>query len=88
MKKFKCIETGAILLVDNKFTIKQLIKNDKYEEIKEKVDTSLQKKTVENMNKKELVAYLKDLDIEASEDMKKGDLLALIPEEKEENEEV
>lgn len=88
MKKFKCIETGAILLVDNKFTIKQLIKNDKYEEIKEKVDTSLQKKIVENMNKKELVAYLKDLDIEASEDMKKGDLLALIPEEKEENEEV
>lgn len=81
MRKFKCVETGAILLVDNKFTIKQLIKNNKYEEVKEKVDSSLQKKTVETMNKKELVAYLKDLDIEASEDMKKGDLLALIPEE-------
>lgn len=81
MRKFRCIETGAILLVDNKFTIRQLIKSDKYEEVKEKVDSSLQKKTVETMNKKELVAYLKDLDIEASEDMKKDDLLALIPEE-------
>ncbi len=81
MRKFKCIETGAILLVDNKFTIKQLIKNDKYEEIKEKVDSSLQKRTVKTMSKKELVAYLKDFDIEASEDMKRDDLLALIPEE-------
>lgn len=81
MRKFKCIETGAILLVNNKFTIKQLIKSNKYEEIKEKADRSSQKKTVETMNKKELVAYLKTLDIEASEDMKKDDLLALIPKE-------
>lgn len=81
MKKFRCIETGAILLVNNKFTMKQLINNDKYEEIVEKTKQAPKEKTIKDMNKKELVAYLKTLDIEANEEMKKDDLLALIPQE-------
>lgn len=43
MKKFKCIETGAILLVTNDFTIKQFIKSDKYEEVKEEAKKSTKK---------------------------------------------
>lgn len=81
MKKFRCIETGAILLVNNKFTMKQLINNDKYEEIVENTKQDPKEKAIKDMNKKELVAYLKTLDIDANEDMKKDDLLALIPEE-------
>lgn len=79
--KFRCIETGAILLVNNKFTMKQLINNDRYEEIVEEAEQASGKKAIKNMNKQELVAYLKTLDIDASEEMKKDDLLALIPEE-------
>ena len=37
MKKFKCIETGAILFVTNQFTLKQMIKSNAYQEIVEKV---------------------------------------------------
>ena len=37
MKKFKCVETGAVLLVTNDFTIKQFIKSNKYEEVKETI---------------------------------------------------
>lgn len=81
MKKFRCIETGAILLVNNKFTMKQLINNDKYEEVVEETEQAPKEKAIKDMNKKELVAYLKTLDIDANEDMKKDDLLALIPEE-------
>lgn len=81
MKKFRCIETGAILLVNNKFTMKQLINNDKYEEIIEETEQVPKEKTIKDMSKKELVAYLKTLDIDADENMKKDDLLALIPEE-------
>lgn len=81
MKKFRCIETGATLLVNNKFTMKQLIIIDKYEEIVENTKQDPKEKAIKDMNKKELVAYLKILDIDANEDMKKDDLLALIPEE-------
>ena len=35
MRKFLCKETGAILLVRDKETIKQMIKSDAYEEVKE-----------------------------------------------------
>ena len=70
MRKFLCKESGAVLLVNSKEVAKQFARSDAYEELKE-VEAP----------KEKLVAYLKTLDIEASEDMKKDDLLALIPEE-------
>ena len=79
MRKFLCKESGAILLVNSKEVAKQFAKRDAYEEIK-KVEAP-KEKAIKDYNKKELIAYLKTLDIEASEDMKKDDLLALIPEE-------
>lgn len=78
MRKFECIETGAILLVTNDFTAKQFIKSDKYREVKEEVKKA-PKKTIKDFTKKELVALLNEQGIEANEDMKKDDLLALIP---------
>lgn len=80
MRKFRCTETGAVLIVTNEFTVKQFIKSNKYKEVKEEVKETT-KKSIKDYNKKELIEYLKTLDIEASEDMKKNDLLALIPEE-------
>lgn len=79
MRKFLCKESGAILLVNSKEVAKQFARSDAYEELKE-VEAS-KEKAIKDYTKKELVAYLKTLDIEASEDMKKDDLLALIPEE-------
>lgn len=81
MKKFRCIETGAILLVNNKFTMKQLINNDKYEEVVEKTEQAPKEKAIKDMNKKELVALLNKKGIDANEEMTKNDLLALIPQE-------
>lgn len=78
MRKFECIETGAILLVNNDFTAKQFIKSDKYREVKKEVKEA-PKKAIEDFTKKELVALLNEQGIEANEDMKKADLLALIP---------
>lgn len=79
MRKFLCKETGAVLLVNNKIVARQFAKSDIYEELKEVKEKK--EKAIKDYNKKELVAYLKTLDIEANEDMKKEDLLALIPEE-------
>lgn len=79
MRKFLCKESGAVLLVNSKEVAKQFARSDAYEELKE-VEAP-QEKAIKDYTKKELVAYLKTLDIEASEDMKKDDLLALIPEE-------
>ena len=79
MRKFLCKESGAVLLVNSKEVAKQFARSDAYEELKE-VEAP-EEKAIKNYTKKELVAYLKTLDIEASEDMKKDDLLALIPEE-------
>lgn len=45
MRKFKCIETGAILLITNEFTLKQMIKSDAYEEI---VEEATENKKTEN----------------------------------------
>ncbi|MCI9434773.1 MAG: hypothetical protein HFI86_05855 [Bacilli bacterium] len=82
MRKFKHIETGAILVPNNKDVIKQFEKSEYYEEVKTKAfNKSTEEKAIKDMNKKELVAYLKTLDIDADEDMKKDDLLALIPQE-------
>ena len=79
MRKFLCKETGAILLVNSKEVAKQFARSDAYEKVKE-VEAP-KEKAIKDYTKKELVAYLKTLDIEANEDMKKDDLLALIPEE-------
>jgi crotonobetainyl-CoA:carnitine CoA-transferase CaiB-like acyl-CoA transferase len=79
MRKFLCKESGAVLLVNSKEVAKQFARSDAYEELKEV--EALKEKAIKDYTKKELVAYLKTLDIEASEDMKKDDLLALIPEE-------
>lgn len=79
MRKFLCKETGAILLVNSKEVANQFARSDAYEKVKE-VEAP-KEKAIKDYTKKELVAYLKTLDIEASEDMKKDDLLALIPEE-------
>lgn len=80
MKKFKNKETGIILVPNNEMVIKQLAKSELYEEVGAK-NSSTTEKAIKDYTKKELVAYLKTLDIEANEDMKKEDLLALIPEE-------
>lgn len=79
MRKFLCKESGAVLLVNSKEVAKQFARSDAYEELKEV--KAPKEKAIKDYTKKELVAYLKTLDIEASEDMKKDDLLALIPEE-------
>lgn len=82
MRKFLCKESGAVLLVNSKEVAKQFARSDAYEEVKEIEEVEAPKeKAIKDYTKKELVAYLKTLDIEASEDMKKDDLLALIPEE-------
>ena len=79
MRKFLCKESGAILLVNSKEVAKQFARSDAYEEVKK--EEAPKEKAIKDYTKKELVAYLKTLDIEASKDMKKDDLLALIPEE-------
>lgn len=79
MRKFECIETGAILLVTNEFTAKQFIKSDRYREVKEEVKKEAPEKAIKDFTKKELVALLTENGIEANEDMKKDDLLALVP---------
>lgn len=81
MKSFKNKMTGVILTPKNAWVEEQLSKDTSFEEIVNKKSTSSnEKKAIKDYNKKELVAYLKTLDIEANEDMKKEDLLALIPE--------
>lgn len=81
MRKFLCKESGAVLLVNSKEVAKQFARSDAYEELKEVEAPKEKAINIKDYTKKELVAYLKTLDIEASEDMKKDDLLALIPEE-------
>lgn len=79
MRKFICKESGAVLMVTNEFVVKQLVNNSAYEELVE--EATKKEKSVKDFNKKELVAYLSELGIEANEDMKKDELLALVPEE-------
>ena len=86
MRKFLCKKTGAILLVTNEFTLKQVLKSEFYEEIIEVKKTSDVKseKKISDYNKKELVDYLTNLGIECSENMKKDELLLLVPSEDDE----
>lgn len=84
MKSFKNKQTGVILTPKNKWVEEQLEANSSYEVVGAKAsntNTNTKDKDIKDYTKKELVAYLKTLDIEANEDMKKDDLLALIPQE-------
>lgn len=82
MKSFKNKMTGVVLTPKNAWVEEQLSKDTSFEEIGSKKSTPNKgEKAIKDYTKKELVAYLKTLDIEANEDMKKEDLLALIPEE-------
>lgn len=82
MKSFKNKMTGVILTPKNAWVEEQLSKDTSFEEIGSKKSTpNKEEKAIKDYTKKELVAYLKTLNIEANEDMKKENLLALIPEE-------
>lgn len=81
MKSFKNKNTGVILTPQNAWVEKQLEANDEYVEVGAKVSNKSTEKAIKDYTKKELVAYLKTLGIDANEEMKKDDLLALIPEE-------
>ena len=83
MKSFKNKQTGVILTPKNKWVEEQLEANKEYEVVGAKASTkpTENKKAIKDMNKKELVALLKEKGIDANEDMKKDDLLALIPQE-------
>lgn len=83
MRKFKNKETGIILVPNNKMVIEQLAKSELYEEVGAK-NSSTTEKAIKDYKKKELVAYLTNLGIECNEDMKKDELLALVPEDNEE----
>lgn len=80
MRKFKNKTTGIILVPNNKMVIEQLEKSEMYEEVGAK-NTSTTEKAIKDYTKKELVAYLTELGIECNEDMKKDELLSLIPDE-------
>ena len=78
MKSFENKQTGVILTPKNKWVEEQLAQDTSYIEVGAKATTE---KAIKDYTKKELVAYLSNLGIECNEDMKKDDLLALIPEE-------
>lgn len=78
MKSFINKKTGVTLTPKNKWVEEQLEANDEFEVVGKTVG----EKTIKDYTKKELVAYLKEKGIEeANEDMKKDELLALVPTE-------
>lgn len=81
MKSFKNKLTGVILTPKNKWVEEQLLLDSSYEVVGGKTSTEKTKKAIKDYTKKELVAYLTEKGIECNEDMKKDDLLALIPQE-------
>jgi hypothetical protein len=75
---FRSKKTKVILTPQNEWVKKQLEANDEFEV----VGKTAGEKTIKDYTKKELVAYLKEKGIEeANEDMKKDELLALVPTE-------
>ena len=76
MRKFKNKETGIILIPNSEMVIKQFENSKFYEEIK-----TVKEKTINDYTKKELVTYLTEKGIECNEEMKKDELLALVPQE-------
>lgn len=81
MKSFKNKLTGVVLTPKNKWVEEQLEKNSSFVVIESKDSKKTQEKAIKDYTKKELVAYLTELGIECNEDMKKDELLALIPDE-------
>ncbi len=81
MKSFKNNSTGVTLTPKNEWAEGQLAKDKRFVEVGTKASNPDTKKAIKDMNKKELVALLNEKGIDANEDMKKEDLLALIPQE-------
>ncbi len=91
MKSFYNKSTGVTLTPKNKWVEEQLEADTRFEvagakgskNSGKKEDTNENKnnqnKKIEDYTKKELVALLNENGIEANEDMKKEDLLALVP---------
>lgn len=85
MKSFKNKMTGVILTPKNAWVEEQLSKDTSFEEIGSKKSTpNKEEKAIKDYTKKELVAYLTNLGIDCNEEMKKDELLALVPENNEE----
>lgn len=87
MRSFKNKLTGVILAPKNAWAIEQLEKSPEYEEVKGKANAKTNsndgEKAIKDYTKKELVAYLTEKGIECNEDMKKDELLLLVPENEE-----
>lgn len=81
MKSFKNNSTGVTLTPKNEWAEEQLANDNRFVEVGAKANNSDTKKAIKDMNKKELVALLNEKGIDANEDMKKDELLALIPQE-------
>lgn len=79
MKSFKNNSTGVTLTPKNEWAEEQLANDKRFVEVGAKA--SKPEKAIKDMNKKELVALLNEKGIDANEDMKKDDLLDLIPQE-------
>lgn len=85
MKSFKNKMTGVVLTPKNAWVEEQLAKNNSYEEVGAKKNTQNKKeKAIKDYSKKELVAFLTEKGIECDENMKKEELLLLVPESNEE----
>lgn len=76
MRKFKDKETKVVYIVNTEDVVGKFINDSRYEEIK-----AVKEKTINDYTKKELVAYLTDLGIDCNEEMKKDELLALVPQD-------
>ncbi len=81
MKSFRNNSTGVTLTPKNEWAEGQLAKDTRFVEVGAKASKPDTEKAIKDMNKKELVALLNEKGIEANEEMKKDDLLALIPQE-------
>lgn len=84
MKSFKNKQTGVVLTPKNAWVEKQLEANKEYQVVGAKASNESTEKAIKDYTKKELVAYLTNLGIECNEDMKKDELLSLVPDENEE----
>ena len=76
MRKFRDKETKVIYIVNTEDVVGKFSNDSRYEEIK-----AVKEKTINDYTKKELVAYLTEKGIECNEEMKKEELLALVPQE-------
>lgn len=86
MKSFYNKLTGVTLTPRNKWVEEQLEADERFQEVGTKAKASKEstetKKAIKDYTKKELVALLQSLRLEdVNEEMKKDDLLALVPED-------